>query len=51
MSGRQSQEVKDAIAYYLLFRKSGVSRNMAARKFGISPSTIYRALQRRKERK
>ena len=50
MGARQSQEVKDAIAYYRLHRGNGVSRNMAAKKFGLSASTLYRAL-RRKEKK
>jgi transposase-like protein len=48
MSGRQSEEVRKAMAYYRAFKSSGVSRYMAARKFGISPSTLYRALKGKK---
>jgi DNA invertase Pin-like site-specific DNA recombinase len=54
MGARQSEVVRQAVNYYHYLIKNEfttVTRHAVAKKYGISPSTLYRALKRRKERK
>jgi len=49
MGARQSEVVRQAIEMYE--RRKHSTPHAIAKLFGISPSTLYRALKRRKERK
>ena len=54
MGAKQSKEVKDALSYYDYGQKKDpkwYTAHRIAKIHKISPSTMYRALQRRKERK
>ena len=52
MGARQSQEVKDAIKWYMAAKKINpdMTPHYVAKAFGLSPSTLYRALQRKEKK-
>ena len=53
MGARQSEIVDRAVTHYMLVRnvRPKITPYNIAKRYGISPSTLYRALQRRKEKR